>query len=35
MGNYVIRMNLEVINSKDPKDNIGVIYDTDMNEQDA
>jgi hypothetical protein len=35
MGDYVIRMNLEVINRKNPEDNIGVIYDTDMNEQDA
>lgn len=35
MGDYVIRMNLEVINRKNPEDNIGVIYDTDMNEDDA
>lgn len=35
MGDYVIRMNLEVINRKNPKDNIGVIYDTDMNEEEA
>lgn len=35
MGDYVIRMNLEVFDKKNPKDNIGVVYDTDMNEQDA
>lgn len=35
MGDYVVRINLEVINRNNPEDNIGVIYDTDMNEQDA
>lgn len=28
-------MNLEVYNKKNPEDNIGVIYDTDMSEKDA
>jgi len=35
MGDYVIRMNLEVYNKKNPEDNIGVIYDTDMSEEDS
>jgi hypothetical protein len=35
MGDYVIRMNLEVYDKNNPKDNIGVIYDTDMSEEDA
>lgn len=35
MGDYVIKMNLEVFNKNNPEDNIGVIYDTDMNEADA
>lgn len=35
MGDYVIKMNLEVYDRKNPEDNIGVIYDTDMSEKDA
>lgn len=35
MGDYVIKMNLEVYNKNNPEDNIGVIYDTDMSEADA
>lgn len=35
MGDYVIKMNLEVYNKKNPEDNIGVIYDKDMSEEDA
>lgn len=35
MGDYVIKMNLEIFNKNNPEDNIGVIYDTDMNEADA
>lgn len=35
MGDYVIKMNLEVYDRKNPENNIGVIYDTDMSEKDA
>lgn len=35
MGDYVIRMNLEVFDKNNPSDNIGVIYDTEMSEEDA
>jgi hypothetical protein len=35
MGDYVIKMNLEVYDKKNPKDNIGVVYDTDMSEEEA
>jgi hypothetical protein len=35
MGDYVIKMNLGVYNKNNPQDNIGVIYDTDMSEEDS
>lgn len=35
MGDYIIRMNLEVYNKNNPKDNIGVCYDTPMSEEDS
>lgn len=35
MGDYVIKMNLEVYDRKNPENNIGVIYDTDMSQKDA
>jgi hypothetical protein len=35
VGDYVKRIKLEVISKNNPKDNVGVIYDTDMDEQDA
>ena len=35
MGDYIIRMNLEVFDKNNPNDNIGVIYDTEMSEEDA